>query len=85
MAASIAGEARPGIRPHAFHAAFADLDDLPAHGFVEEEWIVEGEARGRPEDSVDVGTGPFRTRVLVRRPADTTRARPARSSSSGSM
>jgi len=74
MTASLVGETRPGDRPNAFHAAFDGIDDLGAHGFVEHEWIVEGEASGRGEHSPDVGRAPFRTRVLVRRPADPARA-----------
>ncbi len=73
MTAAIVEEARLGTRPNAFHAAF-EFDDLSGHGFVEHEWIVAGEARGRPEHSPDVTTLPFRTRVLVRRPADPARA-----------
>jgi hypothetical protein len=73
MAATIVGEAQQGSRPHAFHAAFP-FDDLEGHGFLEQEWIVAGDARGRPEHSRDVATRPFRTRVLVRRHADPARA-----------
>jgi Alpha/beta hydrolase domain len=61
----------------------ATLVDLAAEGYVEEEWFFEGSApRYRPVGSLGddgrwsvepAGSAPFRTRAVVRRPADADR------------
>lgn len=57
----------PGSRPNAFHAS---VDDLKAHGFVEQEYFIAGtaEGKGKPDDAVS--SQAYKTRLLVRRPAD---------------
>lgn len=65
---------------HPFHAAAHQEKplDLSKVGYIEEEYIISGEARvfDRPEDWKPggplnvVGKGPYTTRILVRRPAD---------------
>lgn len=57
----------PGSRPNAFHAS---VDDLKAHGFVEQEYFIAGtaEGKGTPDDAVS--SQAYKTRLLVRRPAD---------------
>jgi hypothetical protein len=57
---------------------------LPAYGYVQEEFFVEGHARSygkvgdwRPDGrwkAEATGTAPYKTRVLVRRPADLARS-----------
>lgn len=78
----LSGPITGGAKGWPFAAAAFDLSSL---GYVEEEWFVEGEAAtfrhregtsrswdGRWDAEVD-GSLPFRTRVLVRRPADPAR------------
>jgi hypothetical protein len=49
---------------------FSTTDDLAAAGYVEQEFIVSGAASGWDTAGNQVATGvPFRTRVVVRRPA----------------
>ncbi|WP_236567935.1 MULTISPECIES: alpha/beta hydrolase domain-containing protein [unclassified Nocardiopsis] len=48
---------------------FATTEDLAAHGYVEEEFVVSGTAN-RYSDGEAVSEHPYRTRLLVRRPAD---------------
>ncbi|MGI5184955.1 alpha/beta hydrolase domain-containing protein [Dactylosporangium sp. CA-152071] len=49
---------------------FSTTDDLAAAGYVEEEFLVAGAADGWDTAGNQVATGvPFRTRVVVRRPA----------------
>lgn len=73
----VTGPIRGGKRGWPFFAATANL---AAMGYMEEEYFVEGVAtRYRPVGELTddgkwtiepAGTGPFKTRVLVRRPAD---------------
>lgn len=48
---------------------FATTEDLDAHGYVEEEFVVSGTGHQYSGGAV-VSEHPYRTRVLVRRPAD---------------
>ncbi|WP_175009775.1 alpha/beta hydrolase domain-containing protein [Cellulosimicrobium sp. TH-20] len=64
----------PGDPAHGYPFLATD-DDLAAHGYVEEEFFVEGEATRYQADGVTdatvLSTGhAFRTRVVVRRPVD---------------
>ena len=57
---------------------FATTEDLPAQGYLEEEFFIDGAARqyALPSDQplgVDEARYPFRTRVLVRRPVEPSR------------
>jgi hypothetical protein len=75
--ASVSGPLTGGRHGWPFSAS---LDDLSAVGYVEEEFVVEGEAicyRPLGEFGPDglwsaepAGTAPFRTRVLLQRPVD---------------
>lgn len=48
---------------------FATTEDLGAYGYVEEEFVVSGSAHQYSDGAV-ASEHPYRTRVLVRRPAD---------------
>ena len=65
----------PGTPTHNY-PFFASNHNLPAHGYVEQEFYIEGTANryntpviGDPVTVVDGGHA-YRTRILVRRPAD---------------
>jgi hypothetical protein len=76
-AASVSGPVTGGRHGWAFSAS---LDDLSAVGYLEEEYLLEGEAVCyRPTAALgpdglwsaeEAGTARFRTRVLLQRPAD---------------
>jgi hypothetical protein len=73
----IAAKAAPGDPTHDY-PFFAALEDLKARGYVEQEYFVSGTANryetpdGATGKIVD-GGHPYRTRLLVRRPADAAR------------
>ncbi|MDT0330428.1 alpha/beta hydrolase domain-containing protein [Nocardiopsis lambiniae] len=48
---------------------FATTEDLDSHGYVEEEFLVSGTANRYSEGEV-LSSHPYRTRLLVRRPAE---------------
>lgn len=56
-----------GARPNAFHAT---VDDLKSHGYIEQEFLMDGTAKGRARPDEAVSAAPYRTRMLVRRPVD---------------
>jgi hypothetical protein len=73
---TITGPIAPGSRPNVFGGS---ARDLASHGYVEEEYFVEGRARryavaDTPPDgrfvAEPVDEAPYRTRVVVRRPID---------------
>src|SRR5947208_1172579 len=67
----------PGIPGAAAHnyTFFSTNHDLATHGYIEEEFFIEGKASRYNTPSQATGTiidsdHPFKTRVVVRRPAD---------------
>jgi hypothetical protein len=65
--ATVSGPVRPGNKPNAFHAA---VDDLKSRGYIEEEFFIEGTTEGKSTPEGALSTPPYKTRLLVRRPAD---------------
>jgi Alpha/beta hydrolase domain len=75
----IAATARPGDASHAY-PFYATPMDLKKVGYVEQEYFVTGSATRFPSnpanpmaDSAPIGTMPYTTRIVVRRPADPSR------------
>ena len=66
-AATVTGPVRPGIQPNAFHAS---VDDLQKRGYIEQEFFIEGTVKGRSKPDEAPLVKPYKTRILVRRPAD---------------
>ena len=64
---TVSGPVQPGDEPNAFHAS---ADDLQKHGYVEEEFFVDGSADGTGSPDGASSVEPYKTRLLVRRPAD---------------
>lgn len=65
--ATVSGPVRAGTKPNAFHAS---LDDLESRGYVEEEFFIDGTAEGKSTPDGALSIQPYKTRLLVRRPAD---------------
>lgn len=65
--ASISGPTTSGARKTAWCATTSDLG---SRGYQEDEYLLEGEARGRRAPDAPADTREYRTRFLVRRPTD---------------
>jgi len=48
--------------------------DLAEYGYVEEEFFIEGTARRYSSAGAEIGTEPYKTRIVVRRPVNSARA-----------
>src|SRR5438552_2339220 len=73
----IAAAGSPGSQMHNYRF-FASNHDLAMHSYVEEEFFIQGSANryntpAQPTGSVIDSDHPYKTRVVVRRPADAKR------------